>query len=199
MTEISRARVQRLFQEVLAPLAEDLHACVIDGGTDTGVMQMMGQARTQVGGTFPLVGVAPVDAVALPGDVTSKAEPLQPEHTHFVLVPGSQWGDESPWQARIASTLATSAPSVTVLVNGGAIALVDVQENIKAGRPIVVVAGSGRLADEIAETLRQPDLQAREDVVAVVREGSMNLFDLTQPIHDLGILLRQILLGEDGV
>ena len=41
-------------------------------------------------------------------------------------------------------------PSVTLMVNGGSITLNDAQVSLAAGRPLIVVAGSGRSADEIA-------------------------------------------------
>ncbi len=76
------------------------------GGTDAGIMRFMGQARTEIGGTFPWIGVAAIDTVILPDlppPPSSDAEPWESHHTHFVLVPGSNWGDESPWLARTAS------------------------------------------------------------------------------------------------
>ena len=72
---------------------------------------------------------------------------LEANHTHFVVVPGENWGDETPWIARTATVLAGAAPSITVLINGGQIAYSDVQRSVEAGRPVFVVAGSGRTAD----------------------------------------------------
>ena len=34
---------------------------------------------------------------------------FEPNHTHFVIVPGSDWGDESPWITWVASELAAVA------------------------------------------------------------------------------------------
>ncbi|MBE9177607.1 hypothetical protein IQ268_03320 [Oculatella sp. LEGE 06141] len=197
VSEADLARLQSLFVDVLAPLAEELGIFVIDGGTDAGVMRLMGDARSITGGRFPLIGVAPVGRVSMPNRPILDAEttPLEPNHTHFMLVPGSNWGDESPWLAQIASLLADGAPSVTVLVNGGAIALIDVQENVKAGRPIVVIKGSGRLADEIAMAVRQVEPEVREPVSVVLRDGQISLFDLSEPTTNLEDLLRQKLSG----
>ena len=106
-------RLFPIFVEVLAPLAEDLGAAIVDGGTDAGVMRLMGQARHETNATFPLVGVSAVGTVVLPGASSSPpdAAPLEPHHTHFILVPGSEWGDESPWLPRVASGLADRSPS----------------------------------------------------------------------------------------
>jgi transcriptional regulator with XRE-family HTH domain len=121
VSEADMARLRPLFVEVLAPLAEALGAFVVDGGTDAGVMRLMGQARTETHAAFPLIGVSATGTVALPDAPFPRpdAAPLEPNHTHFVLVPGSEWGDDSPWLVRVASVLAAKeAPSVTVTANG---------------------------------------------------------------------------------
>lgn len=149
-------RLRPLFEEGLAPLAGDLGACVVDGGTDAGVMRLMGEARFEAGLGFPLVGIVASGTVALPGEPLPRpdAARLELRHSHFVLVPGSEWGDESPWLARVASTLAGDAPSITVLVNGGETALEDASLSVASGRPVISVAGSGRAADALAGAVR---------------------------------------------
>lgn len=148
--------LQRLFEEKIVPLAEKFQAYVVDGGTDAGVMQLIGKARCKLGATFPLIGVAAMGTVILPEieNTFADAAPLEPNHTHFVFVPGNNWGDESPWIADVATVLANGAPSVTVLINGGAIALIDASHSIRVNRSLIVVAGSGRTADRIVAALR---------------------------------------------
>jgi hypothetical protein len=91
-------QLRSLFVQALAPLAEALGVFVVDGGTDAGVMRLMGQARAEIAATFPLVGVVPAWFVALPDIPSSSSDsvPLEPHHTHFVLVPGSKWGMNRP-------------------------------------------------------------------------------------------------------
>ena len=106
--------------EALGELAERVGAVVVDGGTDEGVMRLLGQARAR-GRRFPLVGVVVASLAAEP-EATPSAEQanLEPNHTHVVLVPGEKWGDEVVWIARVADVLAGAAPSATAIVNGGA-------------------------------------------------------------------------------
>jgi hypothetical protein len=127
-------------------------AVVVDGGTDSGVMRLIGQARSAAGAGFPLVGVAAEGTVTLPGAVPPSADAaeLESNHTGFLLVPGSAWGDEAPWITSVAGAIAGGRASVTVLVNGGEIAYTDVSGSLAQGRPVVVLAGSGRTADAIA-------------------------------------------------
>lgn len=190
MTQESIDRVHQLFQTVLAPLAEALRAVVIDGGTDTGVMQMIGQARTALQASFPLLGVAPASMVYLPGKSNPDGEPLEPNHTHFVLTPGTEWGDESPWISAIASLLAADRGAVTVLINGGAVSLREVLESLKAGRPVVVIAGSGRLADEIATAIASPETPPRDAIAPLLSSTHLLVFDRDKPLSALTDLLK---------
>jgi hypothetical protein len=165
-------RLAPLFDDILAPLAQRLGATVVDGGTDAGVMRLMGGARGETGGSFPLIGVIVDELAASVG--------LEPNHTHFVLVPGSDWGHEGPWLVRFASVVAGDEPSATVLVNGGDISLTDVRHSIEAGRPVVVLDGSGRSADALAAASRgehaDPPLAdlAKSDLLHVVDARDRN-------------------------
>ncbi len=145
--------------EVIAKTADVLDAAILCGGTDVGVMAAIGISRGRNGYQFPLVGIAPEGSVTWPeGPRSSNALPtgndreqLEPHHSHFILVPGNQFGDETKWIVRAASMIASGRhKSVTVLLNGGKVSQQDVEEGLKANRPLIVLSGTGRLADEIA-------------------------------------------------
>jgi len=133
----------------VAPVAAELGAAVIDGGTDAGVMRMAGAARRALDGAFPLVGVV---AAALVGDPATpgrrRAFP-EPNHSHLVVVPGNSWGDETPWLFDVAQWIAGSRPIRTVLVNGGPVARAEVEESIRRGIPAIAIHGTGRAADDL--------------------------------------------------
>lgn len=155
LDERSKERLGTLFSQVLVPVATAGNAVVVDGGTDSGVMQLLGQASWTDGASLPLVGVAVDKKVIVPGDASESGgrRRLERHHTHFVLVPGSSWGDDSPWLARVATEIAAGAPSMTVLINGGEVAFQDVANSVAAGRPVLVIKGTGRTADRIAAAL----------------------------------------------
>ncbi len=136
---------------LLANLAEELKLAIVDGGTDLGVMALMGEARAAGNYHFPLVGVAVEKLVHGPERPASAASvALEPNHTHFLFVPGQEWGDESLWLSEIASRLSQALPSLTILINGGEISRRDVNYSLLAKRPVLVLQGTGRLADELA-------------------------------------------------
>jgi hypothetical protein len=152
MDDAALQAVQALLGRAVVPVLDRHAAAVVDGGTDAGVMRAIGRARSAGGHGFPLIGVAAEGTVALPGREQPRAHAvgLEDHHTHVVLVPGSEWGDESGWLAVVADAVADGHPSVTVLVNGGEIAYADVWSSVERGRPLLVLAGTGRTADAIA-------------------------------------------------
>lgn len=134
--------------EIVARLAEETQSVVIDGGTQAGIMTEIGKQRKQNRYSFPLIGVV-VDSLLTDQEPQSM---LEPNHTHFFLVPGKDWGDESSWISKIATSLAGDRKSITILVNGGRISRTDVEYSLVENRPTFVMRGTGRLADEITLT-----------------------------------------------
>lgn len=185
--------LRSLFVEGLVPAIAALNATVIDGGTDAGIMQLIGQARAITGETFPLIGVAATGKVTTPDRVNlfGKATLLEPHHTHFVLVPGSHWGDESPWLFRVADVLAVRAASLTILVNGGEIAWEDVTQSVKAGHPVLVIGGSGRTADTLANALRGEATDERAK--KLMDSKLLRVIDLTSDFDEFTRLIEEML------
>jgi hypothetical protein len=153
MGEAAQQLLARVLRDVVVPSVGRYGAAVVDGGTDSGVMRMLGRARAERDGGFPLVGVAVEATVRVPGGGPVIDDAAEPElhHSHLVLVPGAAWGDESPWLARVADAIAGGHPSLTLVVNGGAITYDDAAVSLERGRPVVVLAGTGRTADVIAD------------------------------------------------
>lgn len=156
LTEDYIQQLEELFCEVICPFVESHQLAVVDGGTDSGIMRLLGQARAKTHSTFPLLGVVVKEKTYWPGHqpLAEDAAPLEPNHTHFLLVPGQSWGDESAWIAHVADAVSRALPSATLLINGGAIALnQDVPNSLVSQRPVLVMAGSGRAADQLAAAL----------------------------------------------
>lgn len=170
-----------VFAVGIAPVVQNYGAVGVDGGTRFGVMRLFGEARAASQATFPLVGVVAAGPVKLRREQASAhvETVLEPNHTGFVFVPGDQWGAEAPWIARTATVLAGTTGSITVLVNGGQIAYSDVEQSIEAGRPVVVVSGSGGTADVFAATLGGASVDERAAVL--VESGLIRAVPLDEP------------------
>jgi hypothetical protein len=175
---------------VVAEVLVQKQVTIIDGGTQAGVMALMGEALAKAGQTAPYIGVLPAHAEVEPGGPCGE-DILEPHHSHFVLIESDEWGSESRIMSDLATYLSVQSPSLVLLVNGGEIALKDIEWNVRQGREIVVVAGSGRLADEIAEAMHQPERKARDRIAAVVREGHLTLFEISQTPTALADLVTQ--------
>jgi hypothetical protein len=189
--------VQRLLEAVVVPFCDAVGAAVVDGGTDSGVMAAMGRARHAAGGRFPLVGVVaggtvidgelPDDGVrdgVAPDGRAQVADParLEQHHTHFVVVPGAEWGDESPWIVEVARRIAAGSPVAGLLVGGGNIAARDVDNLVRAGVPVLTLAGTGGVADRLGAD----EVSGVESVDGLAREP------------DLAAALRRVLLDPNS-
>jgi hypothetical protein len=118
------AGLQRVFDRGLATAAAMTNAWIFTGGTDSGVMKLVGEAMHKHGLDVPLVGVAPWGAVlgrdALEGCKGSRVEyrapppgpngaRLNPYHTHQILVDASRsygadsvaWGHEIEMRSKL--------------------------------------------------------------------------------------------------
>jgi hypothetical protein len=144
-------RLRALLTDGLARLAADDGLTVVTGGTDAGVFALFGSG---LGDQSPVacIGVAPLGRVTWPGrtDPPDDAVALEPHHSHFVLVDGDAWGDETGTMLRLAAALAGDGASVAVLAGGGEGAKRELLGHVRAGRDVVVLSGTGRVADDVA-------------------------------------------------
>jgi len=161
-----QAVVTRQAIETISKIAEDINALIICGGTDMGVMAEIGQSRQRNRYKFPLVGIAPEELVTWPTGPSStkflwwgkKRWPLEPNYSHFILVPGSEFGDESPWIVDAATIVSQGYQSVTILINGGEVSRKDIELSLENGRLVIALSHTGRLADELAGQTNLPKL-----------------------------------------
>src|SRR5437763_4841565 len=123
LDDLRKARLAELFRSAIAPAVADAGALVIDGGTESGVMAMMGEALARNGRESQLLGIAPAGKVTYPGGPNDAnigdGAPLEPNHSHFVLVEGNEWGSETEMMFKLVGAL--NVPVATTLINGGSI------------------------------------------------------------------------------
>jgi hypothetical protein len=198
--------------ESLAPRLDALGVTLIDGGTAFGVMALMGRARHHTASRFPLLGVAAqgtVSLATLPARAMVRVLPdarsaqtgstpttagvrLDPHHSHFLLVPGDQWGDESAWISAAASYLAGDQPSLTLVAAGGQITRLDAVTALKAGRRLLVLAGSGGTADRLAAWWRHggafPDVS-----LGATERALIQVLEMVDAAERLSDILTQLL------
>jgi hypothetical protein len=184
----------------IAPVAASLKALIIDGGTQAGVMAIIGQAVAAQQQRPTLLGIAPVGRVAYPGKATkmlgNEGVSLDPNHSHYILVESNEWGGETETMYDLAKLLSRSCPSVAILMNGGPIAKTEVLHNVRQQRPIIVIEGSGRLADEIARLWKEkPSAISDPQLAEITCQGNLYVFPLTGSAIGLLELTKRLLDG----
>jgi len=134
--------------------------------------------------------VCPAARVTWPGGPRDPERVLlKPHHTHFALTPGDHWGAETAVLFDLAAALSEGVPSLALLANGGTVAREEVRHNVRQGREIVVIQGSGRLADAIAAALRS-ETEPDGDLAALAQAGRITLFDIAAGPEALAALIR---------
>src|SRR5580765_869486 len=184
------SRLTQLFSRGIARAAADAEALTIDGGTQAGVMQIMGQSIADRGRKSSLLGVAPAGKVTYPGGPTiagNDSAPLDPNHSHFVLVDGKEWGSETETLFEVAA--AFDVPVLAILVNGGAIAKDELLQSVRRSWPVIVIKGSGRLADEVAALKEQPAPIEDPVLAEIVEEGDLRIFPINGALEDFERML----------
>lgn len=184
--EIDRqeAEATRRAIQTISRIAEELNALIVCGGTDMGVMAKIGQMRAQNHYKFPLIGITLEEMATWPEGPRStkfmwwgkQRWQLEPHYSHFILVPGSEFGDESPWIVDAATILTKGHASVTILINGGEVSRKDIELSLGHGRSVIALSRTGRLADEISRDLDRNKLitvipaNRSERIIEVIKE-----------------------------
>jgi hypothetical protein len=171
---------------------------IIDGGTFAGVMRLIGEARAAQPRAFPLLGVSPAGCVIYPEKPSvskdSELVQLDPNHSHFVLVDAREWGGETSTMYNLVQLFSKHCPSVALVVNGGTIARHEVLYNVRQQRPVIVIEGSGRVADEIARASREQSPSTVDPELAeIITHDALHLFPLAGSPADLARLVQHLL------
>jgi hypothetical protein len=190
-----KARLATLFVDGVTPVTVELGALIIDGGTQSGVMAMMGEAVARRPGTCQLLGIAPKGKITHPelsgAFPVSDGAPLEPHHSHFVLVESAEWGGET--RKMLELVRAFKVPIIAILVNGGAIAADEALQTVRNGWQLLVVEGSGRFADELSAAVRDGQSAKSVKVSEIARSGRVALFHVEDPAEKLRDELRRVL------
>jgi TRPM family ion channel len=197
MSEDLNSQLAQLFTHGIAYVASSVGAIIIDGGSQAGVMKMIGLGVKEYPSGLPLLGISAAGRSPYPGKRGDQmGTPLDPNHSHFILVETDKRGGETETMYELAALLSRTCPSVAVLVNGGPITVEEVVYNVRQGRPIIVIEGSGRFADKIAR-LQQEGLFPLSDqrMAEIVTHGNFHFFPINGTVSEF-VQLALRLLGK---
>ncbi len=153
-----QTRIRTMLNLGIARLARRLGAAIIDGGSQSGIIRMMGEAlASENDNETILLGVAPVEKMSYRGKpiaprttLQEQITELEPNHTHFVLPEEGAWGDETPLMYELGQYLGRGMPIITLLINGGEITQSEIRQAVRNRWPVIIFEGSGRFADRLA-------------------------------------------------
>jgi SLOG in TRPM, prokaryote/SMODS and SLOG-associating 2TM effector domain 1/Protein of unknown function (DUF4231) len=190
-------RLTQLFGRGIARAATATAAVIIDGGTQSGVMALIGEGVAGRGYQSPLVGVAPAALVAWPDGPTTGV-PLEPHHSHFVLVEGNAWGNETATMYELTRVLTATAPGVAIIAGGGAVTRDEALRAVRHNLPLIIIEGSGGVADEIADWKKQATPPDDPVMAEIIAEGDIRLHPLSHSVKGIErLIIRE--LGVDHV
>lgn len=168
-----------IIEDGLARFAQENGIAIVDGGTSSGVMKLMGEARRKRGATFPLIGVAPINLVKYKGYDNPNGYDLDPGHSHFVLTSEGDWGDETDMIVHLSYALTGQGqcPGLGLVINGGNIVRQEVYRLTVTERlkfPMLVLEGSGRFADILSKAIRTGETDD-DELKAVISKDKIEL------------------------
>ncbi len=162
-------RLNKAFRHGLAKAAQATNAWVFTGGTDSGVMQLVGQAIAEYNVSCACIGVVTWGVVlgrdhlsGLRGETAELAQAtnnsaaganLEPNHTHLLLIDSGKegataWGGEIAFRFQLEKEycLRRKVPRVLLVVQGGPGTLASILAAIEGESPVVLVRDSGGVA-----------------------------------------------------
>jgi hypothetical protein len=193
-----KSKLTQLYGRGIARAAANVNAVIIDGGTKSGVMEMMGQGVADRGFQSSLIGVSPVGKINYPGSTGAGETPLDPNHSHFVLVPGDAWGSETSTIFQLVGELRNKVPVVALLAAGGSGTRNEALQAVRQNLPLIIVEGSGGLADEIAAAWKARHTVPDDPLMAeIVADGRIELHLLGDPVKAAERLIVRELGGDN--
>ena len=190
-TELDRSAAERLkkIYRHLAKFIIDESITVVTGGTNADLFGLFGKALRKLGGP-----VAPCIGVTVKGK--AGVDRLETNHTHFILVDGDRWGDETSVMYSLIWALSNHCPSLAFFAGGGEITIKEMHQNVVQNREMVFLAGAGALTDNIIAAkagVGLPDTR----IANILIKARITVVPALQSVEELVELLRSKLLFTD--
>jgi hypothetical protein len=176
-------------------------AVFIDGGTDAGVMALMGRTAGAVAEPLTLIGVAPEALVQRPDISPAEAVvgrvALAPNHTHFVLTQGEAWGAETPVMFDLAQAIAEKRPVIVIMIGGGQVTLTEILHAVRRHWRVLIIEGSKGAADELLAQWKSKVAKDDDPVIAeILADGDLHAVPIGDPPAVLARRIGRELGGE---
>lgn len=180
-------RLEQLFLRGIADVAIKTGAIIVDGGTWVGAMGLMGKAYAHMNRHALMLSLAPRTKVnkSVTQRATNRTNLAQsdPNGARLVLLECDEWGCEIGKLFELADVIAERIPVVAILVNGGPSSTEGALLTLIREWPLVVIEGTGGLADKISECKRgnvSSDDRAIKEIIDIGGKKLISLFPSTE-------------------
>ncbi|RKZ73075.1 MAG: hypothetical protein DRR19_31345, partial [Candidatus Parabeggiatoa sp. nov. 1] len=202
LDESVQQRLVQLFSRGLAKTAINLKAVLMDNGKTSDLVTLIGQSVADREYKSPLIGVAAATQVTYPSQeeepIGEEPTPLDPNHTHFVLVNTQNDRQAMEFRYRLGSAIAYQKSAVLILANGGKESQAEILQAVRLGWSIITLTGTGQLADEIADLSQNPpDFIPDPELAEIIADGHIVLFPVDGDIEELERLIFRQLRGDN--
>ncbi|MDT7838762.1 SLATT domain-containing protein [Aquabacterium sp. OR-4] len=192
-----QARItQLLARGLLRPLREHVGTppLLLVRAQGSGLPALLGRSVAD-GAGVRLLGVAPQALIELPADAAAGAAALPagtgprlmpvPGLSDLLLTPGSAWGDELGQAVALASQVAAGPRVLLLLIGGGPAALPQVLAAVRQGWPVLLVQGSGGLADALLAQAGRGAADGDDPAVAeILADGKLDSITLGDKVAE---------------
>jgi predicted Rossmann-fold nucleotide-binding protein len=175
-------RLEQMFRLAVAPVCEEEGAVVLYGGTDSGIMSILGEALAECAPCTPLVGVVPGGLVATEeDDVLCGQVRVEPHRTHLLLTEGSIWGEEGRALVGAAERISDVDRRMVLAVGGGPGTAKEIVLATQLGWPVLLVTELTDMNDTVSDLIaidhlgsrrRYRDLEVKAETDQEVRRRS---------------------------
>ncbi|XP_072177786.1 transient receptor potential cation channel subfamily M member-like 2 [Diadema setosum] len=228
---------QATFNRGLIKATRTIAVWLISGGTNVGVTQAVGNAIREARAmskiskeAYPkvsLIGIPPWAYVAGtdrlinepneelrtvsykvdPVDRRGQPSPLNPDHTHYILVDDgrkNRYGGNADLKAKLEECIGMptsegglGVPVVSIIVEGGTDSIHSVLNSVRHGTPVVLCNGTGRAADLLSYATRHAEMrggvrQLTEACLPFLREKAHVLLDIPVDGQEMDEILLAI-------
>ncbi len=192
-------KLNTILQDGLAQVVVEDQITLITGGTQAGIFALLGDGLGKWGRTAPCIGVCVEKLVRwkqpLLKIAKDKRAPLEAHHSHFVLVDGKKWGDELNTMYTLGQHLSQNCPTLNIYAGGGKICKREMQTAVDQGRKMILLAGSGRLTDEVLKAHRGETVED-ERIKTIAEQGDIVALKMSDGPEALRKLIKQLLSNQ---
>ncbi|MEY3219977.1 MAG: hypothetical protein RIT27_1334 [Pseudomonadota bacterium] len=187
-------RLAQLFSRSIATVAAELSASLLDNGVVNEINSLLGKGIADRNHKSSLIGVCS-------SALLENEEQLEPNHSHFIFVENSvSHGNEI--REKVLEHFSQHLPVLTLLVGGDEMTCKQVLHSVRQNWDIVVLTGTGQLADELMKLKNnRPDFIDDPMLAEIISDGKLHFFNtddgiLDKKIVELQRIIRRLMRGD---